>query len=128
MITVVITEKEEKICNLINKALAAEGYLLVDEAETYGQLKIIKKTGKSSRSQFQDRVVGLKNNIIREKREDLYRRLLFEVERPLIESVLRETAGNQLKASRLLGINRNTLHAKIKKLGVKMNQFKAEFE
>ncbi|MBU0959440.1 MAG: helix-turn-helix domain-containing protein, partial [Nanoarchaeota archaeon] len=38
------------------------------------------------------------------------------IEKPLIENILYRTEGNQLKAAKILGINRNTLHTKIKKL------------
>ena len=48
----------------------------------------------------------------------LYQRILREVERPLIQKVLVETGGNQVKAADLLGLNRNTLRKKIKELGI----------
>ncbi len=41
--------------------------------------------------------------------DGVYDRLLAEVERPLIAACLDATGGNQLKAAKLLGINRNTL-------------------
>lgn len=50
---------------------------------------------------------------------NLYESVISEVEKALIEIVLKETAGNQLKASRTLGINRNTLRAKIKLYRIK---------
>jgi two-component system nitrogen regulation response regulator GlnG len=40
------------------------------------------------------------------------------VERPLIELVLEQTGGNQLRAAELLGINRNTLRKKLTALGI----------
>ena len=49
----------------------------------------------------------------------VYARLLPLVEKPLIETTLEVTAGNQLKAAKILGINRNTLRKKIKELGIK---------
>lgn len=48
----------------------------------------------------------------------LYSRVLSELERPLIELSLNATKGNQIKASELLGLNRNTLRKKIKELEI----------
>lgn len=45
---------------------------------------------------------------------NLYDMVIERVERPLIKLALKHTGGNQLKAARLLGINRNTLRAKLK--------------
>ncbi|MHC4342869.1 MAG: sigma-54 interaction domain-containing protein, partial [Planctomycetota bacterium] len=52
--------------------------------------------------------------------EALYRTLLERVERPLLETVLERTEGNQIKAAALLGINRNTLRKKIVELGIEL--------
>jgi len=51
---------------------------------------------------------------------ELYRSLLERVERPLLEAALEHTAGNQLRAASLLGINRNTLRKKITELDVRL--------
>ncbi len=48
----------------------------------------------------------------------LYNRILKEVERPLIMQTLQVTRGNQVKASEVLGLNRNTLRKKIRELGI----------
>jgi two-component system nitrogen regulation response regulator GlnG len=48
----------------------------------------------------------------------LYDLVLQEVERPLLKIVLSECRGNQLKASALLGLNRNTLRKKLRLLGL----------
>ncbi|MFD2207356.1 nitrogen regulation protein NR(I) [Kiloniella antarctica] len=48
----------------------------------------------------------------------LYDRILKEIEKPLIELSLMSTNGNQIQASKLLGLNRNTLRKKIKELDV----------
>nr|WP_310522374.1 nitrogen regulation protein NR(I) [Polymorphobacter sp.] len=50
--------------------------------------------------------------------DGVYDRLLAEVERPLISACLEATGGNQLKAAKLLGINRNTLRKKLTDLGL----------
>ncbi len=48
----------------------------------------------------------------------LYGRVLREVERPLIALTLSATRGNQLKAARVLGLNRNTLRKKLRELDI----------
>jgi two-component system, NtrC family, nitrogen regulation response regulator GlnG len=50
---------------------------------------------------------------------DLYSTVMAKVERPLIALVLESTQWNQVKAARMLGINRNTLRARIAKLGLR---------
>jgi two-component system nitrogen regulation response regulator GlnG len=70
--------------------------------------------------------VGLEELVAREVAEaldepdpkDVYRSLLERVERPLLETVLSRTEGNQIRAAALLGINRNTLRKKIGELEI----------
>ncbi|MDJ0869993.1 MAG: sigma-54 dependent transcriptional regulator [Myxococcota bacterium] len=52
--------------------------------------------------------------------KDVYHRVLERIERPLLEATLEHTAGNQLRAAGLLGINRNTLRKKISELRVRL--------
>ncbi|MCK5042217.1 MAG: nitrogen regulation protein NR(I), partial [Sphingomonadales bacterium] len=47
-----------------------------------------------------------------------YGRFMKEIERPLIETSLKATRGNQLKAADMLGLNRNTLRKKISELKI----------
>lgn len=56
--------------------------------------------------------------------KNLYPTLMRAVERPLIELALRETHGNQIKAARLLGLNRNTLRKKITEFQISVHQLK----
>jgi two-component system nitrogen regulation response regulator GlnG len=56
--------------------------------------------------------------------KNLYPTLMRAVERPLIELALRETHGNQVKAARLLGLNRNTLRKKILDFHISVGQAK----
>ena len=44
---------------------------------------------------------------------DVYRRVLLEVERVVIGDVLEHVSGNQVQASELLGISRNTLRTRL---------------
>jgi len=50
--------------------------------------------------------------------DGMYDRVLAEVERPLLQLSLAAVRGNQLKAAKMLGINRNTLRKKLTTLGV----------
>jgi len=55
---------------------------------------------------------------LRDNGGQLYRRVIALVELPLLVHVLELTGGNQLKAARLLGINRNTLRKRLRLLGI----------
>ena len=48
----------------------------------------------------------------------LYRSIMARVELPLLRQALELAGGNQLKAARLLGINRNTLRKRLRLLGL----------
>ncbi|HXQ64954.1 MAG TPA: nitrogen regulation protein NR(I) [Alphaproteobacteria bacterium] len=50
----------------------------------------------------------------------VYDRVLREIERPLLSLSLAATRGNQIKAARLLGLNRNTLRKKIRELDIQV--------
>ena len=54
----------------------------------------------------------------------LYTQIMRDVERPLIDQVLKVTRGNQIKAADILGINRNTLRKKITELDINPHQHK----
>ena len=55
---------------------------------------------------------------------DLYETIMRRVERPMLELVLRETRGNQIRAAEMLGINRNTLRKKISECGIDLQEVK----
>jgi Fis family transcriptional regulator len=50
--------------------------------------------------------------------EDLYELVLSELEKPLLEEVMKYTRGNQTRAANLMGINRGTLRKKLKQYGM----------
>ncbi len=50
--------------------------------------------------------------------DGLYDRVLEDVERPLLLATMASVKGNQLRAAKLLGINRNTLRKKLTDLGI----------
>lgn len=50
--------------------------------------------------------------------ERIHQKVMEQVERPLIKLALTITAGNKLKTAALLGLNRNTLRARMRSLGL----------
>ena len=48
----------------------------------------------------------------------LYRSIMTRMELPLLRQALELSGGNQLRAARLLGINRNTLRKRLRLLGL----------
>ena len=53
----------------------------------------------------------------------LYHSALAAFEKPLMEYALDQTGGNQLRASKLLGINRNTLRKRLSELAINADRF-----
>lgn len=53
----------------------------------------------------------------------LYHSALAAFEKPLMEYALAQTGGNQLRASKLLGINRNTLRKRLSELAINADRF-----
>ncbi|MBI5025582.1 MAG: sigma-54-dependent Fis family transcriptional regulator [Nitrospirae bacterium] len=68
---------------------------------------------------LEEKLKGFMRGIKTFEEFNLYDTVISEVEKALISMVLRETKGNQIKASKLLGINRNTLRKKINELRIK---------
>jgi two-component system nitrogen regulation response regulator GlnG len=104
-ITVLIARDEEKVKKIISDMLLKD-----DSGDDLYSL--------------QERVVELGEAIFRQKRGTVYKTVLEIIEKPLIEQALARTEGNQFKAARILGINRNTIRTKIKKLGIDAGKWK----
>ena len=58
------------------------------------------------------------------KNGEIYRHLIDDLEKILIEKALERSSGNQLIASKILGLNRNTLRTKIRKLNIQPSYFR----
>ncbi len=65
-----------------------------------------------------------KESLFTEKQGEIYRYVIDDVEKALIEEALVHSNGNQILAAKILGINRNTIRSKIQKFGIKTSQFK----
>jgi two-component system nitrogen regulation response regulator GlnG len=125
MITIVISGSDEgKVKELLNKILKEEGYDLPESVIQGNVIRLAHKDNIRDLAFVKDKVIELGDCWYSEKRGQLYKSVLSEIEKPLIEHVLERTEGNQLKAAKILGINRNTMRVKIKKLGIDPNQWK----
>jgi len=124
MITILITEDETKTKEALAKMLKQEGYTLSSDANQENVIRVVKKDCIRDLAFIKDRVVELESSLFIEKKGVLYKSVLEAVEKPLLEQTLERCEGNQLKAARILGINRNTMRAKIKKLDIDVSKWK----
>ena len=67
---------------------------------------------------LQTSVAEMVNRLAESGHEDIYREVHNVVDRPMFEEILRRVDGNQVAASRLLGISRTTLRSKLESLGI----------
>ena len=58
------------------------------------------------------------NKLLKDNNKNIHSDIVSEVEKPIIQNVMIITKGNQLKASEILGLNRNTLRKKIGDLNI----------
>jgi two-component system nitrogen regulation response regulator GlnG len=82
-------------------------------------------TGAITEQQLQASVSAFTAQLLEENEDgepldNLYSTVLREIEEPLINMTLRATRGNQIKAAKVLGLNRNTLRKKIKDLDLQV--------
>ena len=125
MITIVISESDEgKVKGLLNKMLKEEGYDLSESLAQGNVIRLAHRDNIRDLAFIRDKAIELGDSWYSEKRGQLYKSVLSEIEKPLIEHILERTEGNQLKAAKILGINRNTMRAKIRKLGIDPDQWK----
>ena len=124
MITILISDNENKAKEALTKMLKEQGYAFSEELNSDNTIRLVKKDCIRDLAFIKDKVVELEDSMFNEKRGVLYKSVVEAIEKPLIEHTLERTEGNQLKAARILGINRNTIRAKIKKLGINVDKWK----
>jgi len=124
MITLLISENEEKAKKILLDMLNKVGNYNIDIVKQGDTIKIMEKEDIKGMVSLQDKIIELGDSLYNEKKGVLFKSVLELIEKPLIEHVLARTEGNQLKAARVLGINRNTMRTKIKKLGINVERWK----
>lgn len=124
MITILITNDELKAKEALREMLAKEGYVFPETSSSDDVIRVVKKDCIRDLAFIKDKVITFENSLFNEKKGVLYKSVVEAIEKPLIEQTLERTEGNQLKAARILGLNRNTLRAKIKKLEINVEKWK----
>jgi two-component system, NtrC family, nitrogen regulation response regulator GlnG len=82
----------------------------VDEGAETAQLRLLTRA-------LADAVPSIVQNLMAAGRgRGLHREVMILLERPLVMHVLAMTGGNQLRAARVLGLNRNTLRKRCREL------------
>ena len=127
MITIVIADnaQKEKVKEIITQMLNKIGTTSINIVKEGDIFKIAEKESLKELVSLKDKIIELEDSLYNEKKGVLYKSMLAVIEKPLIEYVLERTEGNQLKAARILGLNRNTIRSKIKKLEINAEKWKA---
>jgi two-component system nitrogen regulation response regulator GlnG len=101
--------------NTIYKAVVLSSGTVIDERDLFAD-ELSRFTIKDF---FEEKIKRYLAEMAKLENGNLHDAILCEVEKSLIEITLEHTKGNQLKATRILGINRNTLRSKIKEYKIK---------
>jgi DNA-binding protein Fis len=73
-----------------------------------------------------DIVPPLADLLVASRPGHVYREVLAVFERSLLVHILRLTGGNQLRAARLLGVDRATLYKRCREFGLRSSDFRAD--
>ena len=79
---------------------------------------MVEASGTAATSVIMNTVPALAEELLGSRPGDVYWAAVAIIERPLLAHVLAATGGNQLRAARLLGLNRNTLRKRCRELGL----------
>ncbi len=124
MITILIAENKEKVNEIVGNMLRKVGNANIGIIKQENTIKIIERNDLKEMVSLKDKIIELEESLYFPKKGSLYKSILEAVEKPVIEYVLERVEGNQLKAARILGMNRNTIRVKIKKLGINCATYK----
>ncbi|MDD5774204.1 MAG: helix-turn-helix domain-containing protein [bacterium] len=124
MITILISENEKKTKKIISEILSKEGYTGSDVLGQENVFKVVNREKINNLRSLKENIIEFDDSFLKENKGNLYKVVLEIIEKPLIAHVLKHSDGNQLKAARILGINRNTMRAKIKKYNIDPESYK----
>jgi len=101
--------------NMIYKAVVLSSGTAIDRKDLFAD----EMTNVTIKDFFEDKIKRYLSQMAKLSNGNLYETIFSEVEKAVIEIALEHTKGNQLAATRILGINRNTLRSKIKQYRLK---------
>ncbi|MGB3624674.1 MAG: sigma 54-interacting transcriptional regulator [Henriciella sp.] len=111
--------------NLIMRLAALSPDVVISQREIERELRAEAMKDISSNSSFEKEVESLLHrfvmgDLLQASPDDskIHQGVMEQVERPLIKLALSVTSGNKLRTAALLGVNRNTLRARINSLGI----------
>ena len=89
MITILISQDEKKIKDMLTQLLRQEGYAISDSLEGQDNIiRIAKKDSIRDIDSLKDKVIELEDSLYKEKRGILYKSILVAVEKQLINNLL----------------------------------------
>ncbi len=122
MAAILMIEDDQKLRGLIEKILPPEklGMIKIDSDDPLGLGLRAEVKGKGDPpASFEEMVRKvIKVEVDTSNADNIHESVIGKVERALIGIVLEEEKGNQVRASKKLGINRNTLRKKMKDLQI----------
>ena len=111
--------------NLIMRLAALSPDAVISQREIERELRAEALKDISSNSSFEKEVEALLHRFVMADllqaspdESKIHQEVMEQVERPLIKLALSVTSGNKLRTAALLGVNRNTLRARINSLGI----------
>jgi two-component system nitrogen regulation response regulator GlnG len=126
MLNLTVPYNEEKIKDILTVLLHQRPATTITIIRDDRKINIVERDADRDQVSLEEQVVSFEQSLYNSRKGVLYKSILDAVERPLLEDILRRTQGNQLKAARILGLNRNTIRAKIKKLGIDAKSYKED--
>ena len=122
MAAILVIKDDHELQGLIEKILPLSEARMTgkDLPEPLQRLVPLKEPKLEEATQALEEVVreALKSEVDTGNKDHIHESVIGKVERALIGMVLEEERGNQVRAARRLGINRNTLRKKMKDLQI----------
>ncbi|HHG73765.1 MAG TPA: sigma-54-dependent Fis family transcriptional regulator [Persephonella sp.] len=100
--------------NLVNKLIA----IYRERPITPDLIQLQVKGDKTSFSNWRENIRKEVSEMFTKGKKNIYTKIVEDVEKVVIEEVLKYTKGNISEASKYLGIHRNTVHKKIEELNI----------